>query len=86
MGSKQRIGGFDLGKTIKESKLYKDYMASKSHSFSEDKEFILELYKNFIAPEVKLHETLEADESHWADDIAIAQYIGNEDNKQFERR
>jgi len=57
---------------IKKSKLYKQYMESKSSSFEEDKEFILQLYKNFIAPEVQLHESYEADNSHWSDDIAIA--------------
>ena len=61
-----------IWKKVKNSKLYKEYISSKSHSFMEDKEFILDLYKNFIAPEIKLHETLEADESHWADDIAVA--------------
>ncbi len=59
-------------KKIKKSKLYKEYMNSGINSFTEDKDFILNLYKNFIAPEEKLHESLEADESHWADDIAIA--------------
>ena len=57
---------------IKKSKLYKDYMSSPEQSFKEDQEFILALYKNFIAPEEKLHESFEADDSHWADDIAIA--------------
>jgi N utilization substance protein B len=47
-------------------------MSSPESSFEEDKEFILNLYKNFIAPEVKLHESYEADDSHWTDDIAIA--------------
>jgi N utilization substance protein B len=61
-----------IWRKIKASKLYKDYMRSKTSSFQEDKEFILNLYKNFIAPEVKLHESYEADDSHWADDIAIA--------------
>ncbi len=61
-----------IWRKIKQSKLYKNYMASKENSFKEDKEFILALYKNFIAPEVKLHESFEADDSHWADDIAIA--------------
>jgi len=61
-----------IWRKIKTSKLYKDYMRSKSTSFQEEKEFILNLYKNFIAPEVKLHESYEADDSHWADDIAIA--------------
>jgi len=61
-----------IWKKVKNSKLYKRYMSSKTSSFQEDKNFVLDLYKNFIAPEVKLHESYEADESHWADDIAIA--------------
>ena len=61
-----------IWKKLKNSKLYKEYMSSKENSFKEDKEFVLDLYKNFIAPEIKLHESFEADESHWADDIAIA--------------
>jgi len=61
-----------IWRKIKASKLYKDYMRSKNTSFQEDKEFILNIYKNFIAPEVKLHESYEADDSHWADDVAIA--------------
>jgi len=57
---------------IKASKFYNNYMAHPGNSFQEDKEFVLELYKNFIAPEIKLHESFEADDSQWADDIAIA--------------
>jgi len=61
-----------IWKKLKNSKLYQRYMNSKDDSFKADKEFVLNLYKNFIAPEVKLHESYEADESHWADDVAIA--------------
>ncbi len=61
-----------IWKKIKKSKLYKNYMSDAEFSFREDQDFILDLYKNFIAPEVKLHESYEADDSHWTDDIAIA--------------
>ena len=61
-----------IWRKIKASKFYKNYMTHPGNSFQEDKEFILELYKNFIAPEIKLHESFEADDSQWADDIAIA--------------
>ncbi len=61
-----------IWRKIKSSSLYKNYMSSPENSFKEDKEFILSLYKNFIAPDPKLHESFEADDSHWADDIAIA--------------
>jgi len=61
-----------IWKKLKNSKLYKRYMNNPDDSFQADKEFVLNMYKNFIAPEIKLHESYEADESHWADDIAIA--------------
>jgi N utilization substance protein B len=61
-----------IWKKIKGSKLYNQYMSDNTYSFEMDKRFILDMYKNFIAPEEKLHESYEADESHWADDIAIA--------------
>ncbi len=61
-----------IWRKIKISKLYKEYMSGYANSFREDKELILNLYKNYIAPELKLHESFEADDSHWADDIAIA--------------
>jgi len=57
---------------IKTGKLNRFYMDDKTSSFMDDKNYILDLYKNHIAPEIKLHESFEADESHWADDIAIA--------------
>jgi len=61
-----------IWRKIKNSNLYKNYMSNTVNNFQEDKEFVLKLYKNFIAPEIKLHESFETDESHWADDIAIA--------------
>ncbi len=61
-----------IWRKIKASKLYNNYMSSAENSFREDKEFILALYKNYIASEEKLHESFEADDSHWSDDIAVA--------------
>jgi len=61
-----------IWKKLKVSKLYKAYMSDTHNTFQDDKEFVLDLYKNFIAPETKLHELYEVDESQWADDIAIA--------------
>jgi len=79
-----------IWRKIKQSKLYKQYMSSPENSFHEDKEFILALYKNYIAPEVKLHESYEADDSHWADDIAVANTLvmktisGIKENSDFD--
>ena len=79
-----------IWRKIKQSKLYKQYMSSIENSFHEDKEFVLALYKNYIAPEVKLHESYEADDSHWADDIAVANTLvmktisGIKENSDFD--
>jgi len=77
---KYRLNKWDIDKeivqiiwqNIKKSKFYSAYMASPENSFKEDKEFILDIYKNIIAPEIMLHDSFEADESQWSDDIAIA--------------
>jgi len=61
-----------IWRKLKQSDIYQKYMTGTPNTFHEDKEFVLNLYKNIIAPEEKLHESFEADESHWADDIAIA--------------
>ncbi len=57
---------------IKNSSLYKGYMSSPGNNFEEDKDFILKVYKNIIAPDKKLHAFLEDWEINWADDIATA--------------
>ncbi len=61
-----------LWQNIKKNKFYSAYMSSSVSSFKEDKELILDIYKNVIAPETALHDSFEADESQWSDDIAIA--------------
>ena len=57
---------------IKQSDYYKRYMASDEDSFDEDKKFIMDVYKNIIAPDKKLHTFLEDWEINWADDMAVA--------------
>ncbi len=57
---------------IKESDYYKRYMESGEDSFEEDRRFIMDVYKNIIAPDRKLHAFLEDWEINWADDMAVA--------------
>ncbi len=57
---------------IKRSKIYRKYMDNPGRSFGEDKQFVLDVYKNLIAPEEKLHKVFEDKEINWADDVAIA--------------
>lgn len=59
-------------KEIIASDLYKDYMNTASTTFEEDKEFMICLYEEFIAPNESLHDWLEELNIHWADDLHIA--------------
>ena len=58
-------------KEIIESIIYHDYMVSVKNDFEEDKEFIIELFKNVIAPNEKIYDYFEDDRLTWVDDIPI---------------
>jgi len=60
-----------LWKDIKESELYKDYMQTKLSSFREDKDFVLDVFKEIIAPNDKLYEYFEDKNLTWVDDLPI---------------
>lgn len=58
-------------KEIVESELYTKYMLSGDCSYEEDKELILNLFKNIIAPNDKIYDYFEDDKLTWVDDIPI---------------
>ncbi len=58
-------------KEITECKAYKIYMNNSESSFEEDREFLLTIFKETIAPNEKLHDFLEDDQLTWNDDIPI---------------
>ena len=58
-------------KDIIASDSYKSYMFSTAHSYEKDKQLIIELYKEIIAPNEKIYEYLEDDKLTWIDDIPI---------------
>lgn len=60
-----------LYKEIVLSDVYKVYMNKKGSSFDEDKQLILELFKNTIAPNDKIYDYLEDDKLTWVDDIPL---------------
>lgn len=60
-----------LRKQIKESNLYKTYMQNNKNQFEEDQNFIINLYKEVIAPDEKIYEFLEDTKLTWIDDIPI---------------
>jgi len=60
-----------LHKEMLAHETYHAYMSAASTDFEEDKHFVLELYKQVIAPNEKIYEYFEDDKLTWVDDIPI---------------
>ncbi|WP_047415944.1 transcription antitermination factor NusB [Cellulophaga sp. Hel_I_12] len=60
-----------LYKEIIQSDFYKVYMNKKGSNFDEDKQLIVDLYKNIIAPNDKIYDYFEDDKLTWVDDIPL---------------
>lgn len=56
---------------VKESELYKNYMDKKENSFEDDLHFVVSMYSDIVAPNVKLYEYLEDQKLTWIDDIPL---------------
>lgn len=54
-----------------ESELYKDYMATKTSTFREDKQFVVDMFKEIVAPNEKLYDYLEDKNMTWLDDLPV---------------
>jgi N utilization substance protein B len=58
-------------KEVVRSAIYKDYMTNGRDDYEDDREVILQLFKNIIAPNDKIYEYFEDDKLTWVDDIPI---------------
>jgi N utilization substance protein B len=56
---------------IRKSDLYENYMSTRESSFKEDKEFVLAVFKEIIAPNEKLYDYLEDKKITWIDDLPL---------------
>ncbi len=56
---------------VKQSDVYGDYMKSKETNFEKDKQFIIDLFTEVIAPNEKLYNYLEDYKLTWVDDIPV---------------
>ncbi|GAA4768123.1 MULTISPECIES: transcription antitermination factor NusB [Flavobacterium] len=56
---------------VKESELYKNYMDKKEKSFEDDLHFVVSMYSDIVAPNIKLYEYLEDQKLTWIDDIPL---------------
>ncbi|WP_299550154.1 transcription antitermination factor NusB [Seonamhaeicola sp.] len=56
-------------KAVRSSELYKDYMQTRVSDFKEDKQFVIDMFKEIIAPNDKLYEYIEDKNLTWLDDL-----------------
>lgn len=58
-----------LFKAIRKSDLYQEYMETKTSNFIDDKHFLIDVFKEIIAPNEKLYAYLEDKNLTWLDDL-----------------
>ena len=51
--------------------IYRDYMLSLQNSYETDKDLIIDIFRDVIAPNEKLYEYFEDDKLTWVDDIPL---------------
>ncbi|TDN84725.1 NusB antitermination factor [Salegentibacter sp. 24] len=56
---------------IKKSDIYENYMETRDSNFKEDKEFLIAIFKEVIAPNEKLYDYLEDAKLTWVDDLPL---------------
>ncbi len=56
---------------IKKSALYQKYISTNKTTFEEDKQFIVDMFTDVLAPNEKLYEYLEDNKLTWIDDIPL---------------
>lgn len=72
--------------TIIESDIYKEYMASETFSYEEDRELWRKLYKNFIFNNEELDTLLEELSLYWNDDKTIVDTFVLKTIKRFDEK
>lgn len=71
---------------ILESDIYKEYMASKTSSYEEDRELWRKLYKNIIFNNIELDQVLEDQSLYWNDDKEIVDTFVLKTIKRFDEK
>ena len=71
---------------ILESDIYKDYMASETSSYEEDRELWRKLYKNIIFNNIELDQVLEDQSLYWNDDKEIVDTFVLKTIKRFDEK
>jgi transcription antitermination protein NusB len=60
-----------LWSEIRNSEIYTEHMSSRTGNFKEDRDFVIKVYKEVIAPNEKLYDYLEDKKITWLDDLPL---------------
>ena len=60
-----------LWEEIRNSPAFEEYMSTRDSGFKEDKDFVIKLLRDFIAPNEKLYDYLEDSKLTWLDDLPL---------------
>ena len=60
-----------IHKAVVSSDIYKEYMSSEEDSYTNDRDVIIQLFKEIIAPNEKIYDYFEDDKLTWVDDFPI---------------
>ncbi len=60
-----------LWSEIRKSDIFRNYMATRTSTFKEDKDFLISIFKEVIAPNEKLYDYLEDRKITWIDDLPL---------------
>src|SRR5690606_34624881 len=60
-----------LLKEIKKSTQYEQYMSDRVNNFEQDRQFVIDIFMEVIAPNEKLYDYLEDNKLTWVDDIPL---------------
>lgn len=60
-----------LYKEMVESEIYETYMRAEKANYEGDRDFVIRLFKEVIAPNEKIYEYFEDDQLTWVDDLPI---------------
>lgn len=70
---------------VKESEIYQKYMETSKTTFEEDRDFVVDLFTEVIAPNEKLYEYLEDHKLTWVDDIPLVNTLISKQLKSITR-
>lgn len=81
--SKRKLNFWDLDfeyvdilfKAILKSDIYEDYINDSEISFKKDKQFVLDIYTEIIAPNDKLYDYFEDKKLTWVDDLPLVNTV-----------